>query len=339
MNKEQVIAAFKQLSAIEKEQAIASMELIWEGSNGMMQELSKQTELQRPKSPSCPHCKGDHTIKRGRHNNVQKFTCKGCGKHFTSSHGSALYRIQLRDKWQPYLKLMEQGASIRKAAKELEISIQTSFDWRHKILSALQASLPQQVSGVVECDEMQFAESAKGSRHMVRKARKRGTDARRHDAAKVMVVTAVSRGGASVASIVEGKKLSKQDAVLALDGKLEENTLLLTDECTAYRSVARHQPSITHKAINGKKNRTVKPTDKLHLQTVNNQHKQIRQFLARFNGVSTKYLSNYLNWHFYQQSQKDNLHKIKTGLWLTITQLSALQWLERIVNQEILIRT
>jgi hypothetical protein len=62
---------------------------------------------------------------------------------------------------------------------------------------------------------MQFAESAKGSMNMIRKARKRGTGARRHDIAKVMVVTAVSRSGASVASIVEGKKLSKQDAVLA----------------------------------------------------------------------------------------------------------------------------
>jgi hypothetical protein len=63
MNNDQVIEAFRKLSATEKEQAIASMELIWEGSNGLMQELSKQAELQRSKSPSCPYCKGEHTIK------------------------------------------------------------------------------------------------------------------------------------------------------------------------------------------------------------------------------------------------------------------------------------
>lgn len=339
MNKDEIIEAFRQLSASEKEQAIASIELIWESSGGMMQELSIQAEQQRPKAMTCPHCKSDKTIKRGANLHSLKYTCKACGKHFTSTHGSALYRIQLRDKWQPYLKLMEQGASIRRAAKELEISIQTSFDWRHKILSALQASLPQQLSGVVECDELQLAESFKGSKGITRNSRKRGTDAKRHNADKIMIVTAVSRGGGSVASIVKGKKLSREDAVKALDGKLKEDTLLITDECTAYRSVARQQPAITHKAINSKKNRTTKPTDKIHLQTVNNQHKQIRDFLAPFNGVSTKYLANYLNWHFYKQSQKDNFQKVKTALWLTITQLSALQWLEKIIKYEMLIRT
>jgi transposase-like protein len=339
MIKDEIIEAFRRLSAQEKEQAIASMELIWEGSGGLMRELSIQADQQRPKGMACPHCNSEKTIKRGSNANSLKYTCKTCGKHFTSTHGSALYRIQLRDKWQPYLKLMEQGASIRRAAKELGISIQTSFDWRHKILSALQASLPQQLSGVVECDELQLAESRKGSRDITRKPRKRGTDARNHDASKVMVVTAVSRSGGCVAAVVAGKKLSKQDAIQALDGKLKEDTLLITDECTAYRSVARHQPKITHKTISSKKNKTTRPTDKIHLQTVNNQHKQIRDFLAPFNGVSTKYLANYLNWHFYKQSQKDNFHKVKTALWLTITQLTALNWLEKIINYEILIRT
>jgi transposase-like protein len=339
MDKNQLIEAFMKLSAFKKEEAIARMELIWEVAGGMMQDLSEQAEQQRPKGMDCPHCKSDKTIKRGSYKSALKYTCKCCDKHFMSTHGTALYRIQLRDKWQPYLKLMEQGASIRRAARELRISIQTSFDWRHKILSALQASLPEQVSGVVECDELQLAESSKGNRNITRKPRKRGSDSRRHDVGKVMVVTAVSRSGGSVASIVEGKKLSKEDVIQALDGKLKEDTLLITDECTAYIAVARQQSHITHKAINSKKNRTTKPTDKIHLQTVNNQHKQIRDFLTPFNGVSTKYLANYINWHIYKQSQQNNIQKIKTAMWLTITQLTASQWIQKIANEEILIGT
>ncbi len=36
--------------------------------------------------------------------------------------------------------------AIKKIARELEISIQTSFDWRHKILSSLQQFVPKQLT-------------------------------------------------------------------------------------------------------------------------------------------------------------------------------------------------
>ena len=37
----------------------------------------------------------------------------------------------------------------------------------------------------------------------------------------------------------------------------------------------------------------------IHLQKVNNVHAQLRKFLSPFNGVSSKYLQNYLNWYAY----------------------------------------
>ena len=37
----------------------------------------------------------------------------------------------------------------------------------------------------------------------------------------------------------------------------------------------------------------------IHLQHVNNTHSQLRAFLLPFNGVSSKYLQNYLNWFAY----------------------------------------
>jgi transposase-like protein len=51
---------------------------------------------------------------------------------------------------------MEQGMPIKKIAKALKMSIQTSFDWRHKILSSLEQFAPTELSSAVECDELEL---------------------------------------------------------------------------------------------------------------------------------------------------------------------------------------
>lgn len=45
---------------------------------------------------------------------------------------------------------------IKKIAKALKMSIQTSFDWRHKILSSLEQFAPTELSSAVECDELEL---------------------------------------------------------------------------------------------------------------------------------------------------------------------------------------
>ena len=71
------------------------------------------------------------------------------------------------------------GLSIRKSAKIVGINIATSFFWRHKILDCISAFLGTgHVDGVIEADEVFFAESFKGTRtnNMPRKSRKRGKE-------------------------------------------------------------------------------------------------------------------------------------------------------------------
>ncbi len=42
-----------------------------------------------------------------------------------------------------------------KMAKEIGISIQTSFDWRHKTLRVLVSHKPEKLGALIECDEME----------------------------------------------------------------------------------------------------------------------------------------------------------------------------------------
>jgi len=51
---------------------------------------------------------------------------------------------------------MQRGMSIKKTAKEIGICIQTSSDWRLKVLSVLHTEVPDTLEGRVECDEVEL---------------------------------------------------------------------------------------------------------------------------------------------------------------------------------------
>lgn len=288
----------------------------------VLSEAQSAVSQGRKKKP-CPHCKSSDVYKRGKQRGVQMYSCKVCTKWFSETTGTPLYDIKLKSKWQAYLRCMEQGMPIKKIASELSISIQTSFDWRHKILSSLNQFVPEQLSSEVECDELELALSNKGSKSLTRKPRKRGNDFKRNQGKEevtvVQVVTAVERNGNKYLKAVESKRLSKEEITKALDGKLADNTTFITDKHPSYKAFAKDNPTIKHKALLAKDH--VDKKDKtLHLQKVNNTHGQLRKFLAPFNGVSSKYLQNYLNWFAYM----DHIRNSKTTLkqWLITILLS-----------------
>ena len=65
--------------------------------------------------------------------------------------------------------------SIRQCAEHCGISIPTAFEWRHKILDALQNMQNEVIlNGTVESDETYFPLSFKGSRGLLRPAHQRG---------------------------------------------------------------------------------------------------------------------------------------------------------------------
>ncbi|MBS1628530.1 MAG: IS1595 family transposase [Bacteroidetes bacterium] len=247
MTRHEILSAFEQLSVSEKRLALNAIEASWERREGLIADLAAEVMANWIKAMPCPFCQSSNTIKRGLQNGVEKFSCKECRKHYRGSHGSALFRIQRKDKWQCYLSLIEQGYSIKRAAKGLGISIQTLFDWRHKILSSLQSTLPTQLRGVVECDDFQMAESLKGQRNLERKPRKRGTDRPKHHAKKESIVTTVSRSKGGLAKVVSAKKICSKEALKALEGSLEQGTVFITNQASSYNAIARKDKSIIHK--------------------------------------------------------------------------------------------
>ncbi|MCS0599630.1 IS1595 family transposase, partial [Massilia agri] len=74
---------------------------------------------------------------------------------------------------------------------------------------------------------------------------------------------------------------------------LDRDVLLVTDAHPAYRTFAL-EAGISHEAVNVSNGERVRGA--VHVQNVNAYHRRFRQWLARFNGVASKYLPNYLGW-------------------------------------------
>ncbi len=307
----------------------------------ILQEAEQIVVLKRNKKP-CPHCNSSKVYKRGKQRGVQMYKCNDCNKWYSETTGTPLYDIKLKTKWQSYLNCMEQGMPIKKIAKELGISIQTSFDWRHKILSSLSQFTPTELSGQVECDELELALSNKGSRSLDRNPRKRGTDFKRNQGkdivTTVQVVTAVQRNGEKYLKAVQTKRLSKKDIEKVFDGKLAENTTLITDKHHSYKAFVKDNPTIKHKSLLAKDH--VDKKDKtIHLQSVNNTHKQVRDFLKPFNGVSSKYLQNYLNWYAYMGKIRNSKTMLKQWFVTMLLTDQAYALFELFKQNAVIIRT
>ena len=112
---------------------------------------------------------------------------------------------------------------------------------------------------------------------------------------------------------VETKRLTTEEITKAFEGRLSEGTTLITDAHPSYKSFAKENPLLIHKTFIAKDH--VSKTDKkVHVQTVNHTHRELKDFLRQFNGVSSKYLQNYLNLFAYADKLRESKHTIKQWL-------------------------
>lgn len=322
---DEILAEFKQLSGSVQEQILQCLRVEFEGK-GKLLDVAQAELLEINKRKDCPHCASNKVHKRGMQSGVQMYKCIGCSKWFSSTTGTPLWDIKKKGKWQSYLNCMQQNMPIKKIAKEIGISIQTSFDWRHKILSVLAVHTPIALSGRVECDELELPISNKGDRNLTRQPRKRSSDFKRNlktkEVTTVQVITAVDETNQTYFKAIETKRITAKQLSKTVGKKLAKNVTLITDKHPSYIPFAKSKPSITHKTV--KANEHVDKTDKrVNLQKVNNTHKQLRQFLDKFNGVSTKYLQNYLNWFAYGKNMEQAANQLKQWFYAIITSETA----------------
>jgi len=247
---------------------------------------------------SCPHCRGVNVVKNGNVRGVQRFMCKNCKKTFSYTTNTILYKSPKSiDVWEKYCECFLHKFPLRKCAEICDISLDTAFNWRHKILDALQ-NMQSDVTlkGIVESDETFFALSFKGSKkenfEIPRVVHDRGhsVSTRGLSSEMVCVPCMVNHEGLSVGQISNLGKPKVQHLEKVINGKIEQGSVFVTDSLKGYQKVA-----VSNELVHDRIPRGKHKSGAFNIQTVNSYHSELKRMInLNFKGVATKYLNNYI---------------------------------------------
>lgn len=242
---------------------------------------------------ACPHCQSVFIIKYGHWKQTQRYQCKTCQKTFTRATGTSKYYVKKPQKFEEYKRLMsEHYYPLREIANKVGVSIQTAFDWRHKILSGLKKT-DTIFSGITEVDDIWFLYSQKG-RKGLQYSRKRGGSSRRGDNnfQTKLVVTADRTSNIDM-SVVRIGRLKKLDLENSIGKKVSPDCTLVSDKHRSIAAFAKANalPHVSFQAS------THSAGGAYHTQKVNNMASRFKALINhQLRGVSTKYLQSYANW-------------------------------------------
>ncbi len=240
-------------------------------------------------APICPRCRCEYVTKAGVHNGRQVYKCKSCKYQFRETAKSLVYHLHKYPLILDYLKCMLEGKSLRACAREVGISLPTSFRWRHKILSAIQG-LEGGItfSGITEADELLMQYSEKGRRY---KSPEEKEQAMKTVHPNVAVLVMTDREGNLLFKHTGEHKVQNSQIKEELKRRVSENNLICFKPNEEFQQAVKESPS--------KKVLVIHKTKGLSIYSVNVAEKKITNFLVwmmRFRGVATKYLQNYLMW-------------------------------------------
>lgn len=226
---------------------------------------------------------------------LRRYKCLDCVRTFNALTGTPLAGLRKRGLWLSYAASLNASETVRTAAARAGIAGSTSFRWRHRFLKARKEAKDQRLTGIVEVDECFILESRKGERHLPRKARKRGGKAEKPglSSEQTPILIALDRHGSHVDAVLPDRSeatvsavlkpaVSKTEALMCMDGDAALIAFAKTEEIE-YELIIASRGEHVHEKV-------------LHIQNVNGYVSRFKKWLARFNGVATKYLQNYLGW-------------------------------------------
>ena len=260
---------------------------------------------------ACPHCKSDKIYGHGKFKGRSRYRCSNCKKTFTGLTGTSASGIHKISEFEQYLELTVEGITIRKAASKLKVTMSTIFSWRHKILASLSKSNQQDFSGIVECDDKQLDISEKWNQNIDRKAYKRPSDRKTKRGIsndKVSIVVACDRNGNATMQVAKIGRIEADSLEKTIGNMVTKENVLCSDSHPSIIAWAKNKELELHTFVANKnhvKNKCY------HVQHVNSIDNRFERWIAKFYGVSTKYLQNYLNWFMFIEKTKASLQQTR----------------------------
>jgi transposase-like protein len=250
---------------------------------------------------ACLKCGSDRIRRYGFYRKRRRYRCRFCGSTFNELSNSPIAGTHYPDRWKNFVDCMVEGLSVEKTAASVGVSIPTAFSWRHKLLEKYEKVADIMLRGIIEADETFFLFSEKGQKKLSakRQARKRGSKATKRGISdeQVPVIVGCDRNGNVVIGVAGRGRISMADVRDVVNDRIGENVTLCTDAHSSFKAYAKaYRLSYVGLNISQGKRVVKRKKEKYHIQNVNNIHSRLKQWMDRFNGVSTKYLQNYMNW-------------------------------------------
>jgi len=259
-------------------------------------EVLRQIRDARFSSPvHCVRCGSPQVQRWGSFSDRQRYRCRGCRRTFSDLTGTpAAYSKKLAS-WPEYARCFEAGLTVRASAARVAIHPSTAFRWRHALAGWLRETDQERLHGCTELSTYWFPLSRKGQRRLPDPPRRRGFHCRfwyRGPRAHVFfacdrvghVVSHMLRArGPSEWEVALARRFGGRPILLAVEG-FDGQPSLFAQRIGAVFHRARHAWTPSGRAVT-------------HVRTVTAYISRFRCWLARFRGVATKYLPNYLVWH------------------------------------------
>lgn len=286
------------------------------GGLAFNEETSPQTYLEALR---CPNCQSQKLVKHGSSDsNNPRYKCLVCKKTFCASTNTlSSNSIQDIGTWTVFVKGLLRGETYESLAKLCGISTTTVRNWRLKVFVALERlSEEVKLSGLVFADDTRIPYNFKGKHGdefiAPRNSHNRGgqTTMKNHQKNEICVLCAIDANRNSFSRCIgfgtpSGKRLSN-----GFSDKLnvDENMVLITDGAQTYGrtvkdyGIPQWERRVTKK-VNGKRFPNTAIGD-MHIQIINNYHKRLKDFLAGYHGVASRFLPGYLLLFDYKENHK-----------------------------------
>lgn len=212
----------------------------------------------------CPICENHKTIKYGKVSGNQRYKCTKCGKHFRSTTGKTIHHLHLKPKLQAYIECMTQGLSLRKTAKQIGISLQTAFRWRHRLLSAMpkESSIGGTNHKTISVYVLPFSNKGKQQNE---NSKKPISNIIQIDVTGQVQINVIGRLGKTVGKIAQ--------------------SCIASSSCITSKAL----PQIFKAGLSQTKSERQR-------SSIKDIRIEITNWLHRFRGVASKYLENYWSW-------------------------------------------
>ena len=230
------------------------------------------------KNEKCPYCECNEVIKFGSYKGIQRYKCKNskCEKTFTKESNTP-FRCskKFKENWRKYYEVFIKGLTLRECAKELNITLVTSFFWRHRFLHDLSVKNHiERIDSYVEFTKLVTTENFKGSRNINTEGRD-----------KIITINGVN-DSVDIISVIAGRRcFGFKEIKKRLIQRIDEDAYIvgmidarLDYFCKLFIEVNKNEPN--------------KEIEK-------NIHRKysikVKSWLKKFRGVASKYLSDYLS--------------------------------------------